>query len=88
MPHLRQSSAACVGPAAVICPSLMRLVSWTAFTAGGLLYSTQQTFHCISAHISILDEATGKGVFQGPSEADPVTTAAHIAGLSALHCVF
>ncbi|KAF0047347.1 hypothetical protein F2P81_000980 [Scophthalmus maximus] len=29
-----------------------------------------------------VDEATGKGVFQGPSEADPVTTAAHIADCS------
>lgn len=34
--------------------------------------------------IFISDEATGKGVFQGPCEAHPVTAGAHFTGLSPL----
>lgn len=60
----------------------------TLFYIANLLYLLQ---------CSISDEATGKGVFQGPCEAHPITAGAYITGLSPLcsahpkpprHCLF
>lgn len=83
-----QSSAAFVGPAAVICLSLMRSVYLTHSLQVTVWCHQQRItlFHIVNIYlqISILDEATGKSVFQGPCEAHPVTARAHIRGLSPL----
>lgn len=83
-----QSSVACVEPAAVICPSLTRLVSLTSSLQVTVWCRQQRlTFYSnvLYLHIfSISDEATGKGFFQGPCEAHPITAAAHFTGLSPL----